>query len=243
MIDTFRCLVLARHRHNDRTDIVNVYSSERGFVSLAVSVSSTKSGRMRRSLLLPLSEIEVTVRGGRGDDLFRPSQMCAISRHPSFYTDPYKIPVVLFLSEFLTRVLHDSPADEGLLRFISRSLAAFDSMDGRAAASFHLVFLSSLTAALGIQPDISLSSCDGAYFDMRSGVYALGVPMHRDVLTGPEMRLPALLSRIRYDSASRWRLTGHQRTSLVEGILRYYSIHYPGVERLKTLEVLKTLFK
>lgn len=243
MNDTIECLVLARHKHNDRTDIVNVYGASRGFFSVAVPVSATAAGRRRRAMLLPLSQIELTVRGKGFGELLRPSQMNVVCRHSTLYSDPYKIPVVFFLSEFLTRVLHDSPADEGVWEYICRSLASFDKMTGRAAASFHLVFLSSLTAVLGIQPDITLSGEKDVYFDMRSGVYARGLPMHGDILTGQEARLPALLARLRYDSASRWRISGTQRTALLEGILRYYAIHYPGVERLKSIDVLKDLFK
>ena len=60
-----------------------------------------------------------------------------------------------------------------------------------------------------------------------------------DVLRGRESRMACLLSRMSYANSGRVRFSREERRAVLEGILRYYSIHLPGIGAMRSPEVLK----
>ena len=97
--------------------------------------------------------------------------------------------VGLFVAEFVGRLVRDSGADARLWDYVADSLRLLDCMpSGRAVANFPIVFLSTLTAFVGITPDVGGFS-EGKAFDMRAGAYSDLEPGHGDVLRGRESRM------------------------------------------------------
>lgn len=244
MTERLHGIVLERIRHNDRFDIVSIYSRERGRVPLVVAGGSSKNARMRRAMLMPLSIVEVTLNFKASTDLQRPSGLTPLSRFLSLYSDPYKQAVVFFIREFLSRLLRDYPADTELWHFIERSMDILNSLPHTRVANFHIVFLSRLTEFLGIRPDLSVYTRRDhpEFFDMRAGDYSDFQPLHRDVLKGAEATIPLMLFRLDYPTGARWPLSRSTRRELLEGLLRYYGLHFAGLDSLRAPDILRSLF-
>ncbi|MBD5217803.1 MAG: DNA repair protein RecO [Bacteroidales bacterium] len=243
MIETLHGLVLERVRHNDKSDIVSLYTRERGRVPFVVQGGQSRGARMRRAMLMPLSVVEVTMRSRPSQELQRFSSLSVARQFPSIYGDPVKSAVAIFLREFLSRLLREYPADDMLWEYIVRSLAVLDASEGHSTANFHIIFLANLTGPLGIRPDIERSRSGlPPYFDLRAAAFCLHAPLHHDVLRGEEARIVHLLSRLDFRNGGRLRLNRMARQRLLEGLLRFYSLHFSGLDSMRSPEILQSLF-
>lgn len=241
MLERIHGIVTGTVRHNDRHDVLTLFTRERGRVAMLVPAGGGRSGRMRRSRLMPLSVIEADINFSPSRNLPRLGAFTALMQWPAIYSDPAKQAIAFFVAELIGRLTREAPPDVHLWDFVAGSLRVLEGME-RGVANFHIIFLASLAPFLGVQPDTSRR--DGAVaFDLRGGCYTSTLPPHGDVLTGADMAWPESLSRLSYVHAAHLRLGGQARRALLDGMLRYYSLHFPGVGQMKSPEVLSALFR
>ena len=108
-------------------------------------------------------------------------------------------------------------------------------------ANFHLMFLYGLGRFLGIEPDVS-GYRQGMVFDMLDGRFRLSAPMHRHYLDPVQSGAVVALSRMNPANMHLFKMSRHERNQLLDGILQYYSLHYTGLQSLRSLDVLRELF-
>ncbi len=245
MKETIKGIVLGTVKHTDRHNITNIFTRERGRMAFLSPAGASKKSRQTSARLQPLSIIEGEANISASREIHNLSSILPLKVWRTLYYDPLKSSVVLFLSEFLTRLLRDSPPEPRLWNFIADSINVLDATEDRiASANFHITFLVSMSFLMGIQPDLS-GYRDGMEFDMRSGTMthpfntmstsSLRVDATRSAF------LPTLI-RINYANARRFRFSGKERSELINSILKYYGIHFPGCDNLKSIDILKEIF-
>ncbi|MDE6380208.1 MAG: DNA repair protein RecO C-terminal domain-containing protein [Muribaculaceae bacterium] len=239
-------IVLATVRHSDRHNVTGIYTRERGRIAFLTPAGSSRQSRQTAACFQPLSIIEAQVSINPTRELHIPSTVARGEIWRTIYYEPMKMTIVMFLSEFLNRLLHDSPAEPTLWDFIMQSIRLLDATDDETSiANFHIAFLIGLMRLTGIYPDLE-GYAEGMEFDMKSGRMALPFSLQggtRGLRIDAERSkaLPTLM-RINYANSRRFRLNGHERSEILDNILRYYGCHFPGSDRLKSLEILKELF-
>ncbi len=238
-------IVLGTVKHSDRHNVTNIYTRERGRMAFLSPAGSSKSSRQTAARLQPLSIIEAEANISPTRDLHILSATIPLKIWKTLYYDPFKSSVVMFLSEFLTKLLREAPSEPRLWDFIANSMSILDATDNRiAAANFHITFLISLSYMMGIQPDVS-EYRDGMEFDMKSGTmaYPFSAISHNGIRLDAIKTsfLPTLL-RINYANARFFRFSGKERSELIDHILKYYGTHFPGSDNLKSLEIMKEIF-
>lgn len=241
MTEKLTGIVLNTVRHSDRASVVNVYTQSMGRLSLLVNVGAGNAARRRAPLFLPLAQIEFECSPGAGKELLKPRGLAFSHTYRTIYFSPAKNAIAFFLAEFLTKLLRQSDTDRALFSYLTHSLVALDMLPDNHVANFHLVFLTGLATFMGIEPNIA-GYTPGSLFDMRAGNYAALLPGHNDILLGDTARIPLILSRLNYANMHHLKLSRSQRTDMLNGQLRYWSIHFPGLSNLKTPEVLSMLF-
>ena len=123
---------------------------------------------------------------------------------------------------------------------IEKSIIYFDdSKEG--FANFHISFLSGLSSYLGLEPGKRLQK-DDSYFDMLNGSFVPVPPVHGNYAGEEITSILADFFMSSYDSASKISLTGKMRNDVLETLLRFYSLHLPGLKKIRSLEVLKEVF-
>ena len=239
-------IVLGTVKHNDRHNISNIYTRERGRIAVLAPAGSSKKSRQTTARLQPLSIIEAQVNLSSTREIHNLSGIQPIRIWKTLYYDPVKSSVTMLLSEFLTRLLRDAPPEPRLWDFISNSIRLLDATDNRnSIANFHITFLISLSSMMGIQPDVS-DYQDGMEFDMKSGVMAY--PFNATTSGGDRIDatrssfIPTLV-RINYTNSGHFRFSGKERSEIVAAILKYYGLHFPGCDNLKSLDIFKEIFE
>ena len=240
MLTKLTGIVLQTIRHNDRNDIVTLFTRQRGRVALLVGAGNGKTARMRRARLSPLALIETEVNFRETRDLQFIGEISSPHLWRNLYFDPVKGAMTVFMAEFLNRLLRASEADEPMWRFLLSALHSLDTLE-RGISNYHIAFLIRLLPFAGISPDLD-SYRPGRVFDMQDGSFADIPPLHRHFIPAAEAAYIPLLMRMNFMNLHRFRFNVGQRRQLLQWLLRYYSLHLPVGEDLKSLEVLRDVF-
>ena len=156
------------------------------------------------------------------------------------YSDIKKSSVAIFLGEVLTSVLREESPHEELFDYIEKSIIYFDRCR-EGYANFHIAFLAGLSSFLGFEPGIRKDAND-SFFDMTNGIFVPVPPVHGNY-ANPE--ISDILARVflaSYDSIRNITLNGTLRNEVLDTLMRYYSLHFSGLKKIKSLEVLKEVF-
>lgn len=242
MTEKINAVVLDITRHNDKLNVVNLYTRQRGRIGFLSPSGSGKSARLRQARLQPLAVIDADINFRPNSELQRLSSFSLREVWTDMYFNPVKRTLVFFLSEFLNNLLRASMPDENLWEYIVGTLSLLDRTD-TLSPDFHIAFLSSLLPFMGIQPDNS-NYKPGMAFDMRDGMFKDNPFNYRrpDLLTGEEADMAATLCRVNFSNVGALNLNARLRLQILRRLLDYYSIHFPGAGNLKSLEILHEVF-
>lgn len=236
-----RAIVLHTLRYNDEQLIVDLLTEAEGFVTMMVRVSRSRRASVRHTLFQPLAVLQLEWEHRPKTTMQRPRSALTALPYTSLPYDADKATIALFLSEFLRYIIRREPEARLLFGYILDSLAWLDACRGD-FANFHLVFLLRLSRFLGIMPNMD-DARDGYCFDLRASVFTPTVPAHPDYLPPLEAQLVPKLMRMRYQTMHVFRFSGRERSQLLEHILRYYRLHLPDFPEVKSLGVLRDVYR
>lgn len=240
MIIKTEAIVLHSLPYGDRRMIVDMFTKENGRQSFIVAVSRGRGAGVGKQLFQPLTILEVTAVTSVGSQLHKIREVHLAVPYLTVQFDPVKLPVCLFLSEFLYQALKNEQDNLPLYLYVKDSLLWFDACD-RAIANFHLVFMLKLAQFVGFEPNTE-NYCDGYVFDLRACAFCRNTPLHSDYLAPGEAALIQIVVRMTYANMHLFRFTRGERNRIVDILVRYYCIHLPDFAPLKSLPVLRELF-
>lgn len=227
-------------KFNDKTLLVHVFTEEFGRVTYAVVPGSSKKTGRKTAFFQPFSVLELEVEHKNNREIHRIKE-CKISLPLiTVQFDPVKIPVSLFLSDFVYRTLRDTTPNKPLFQFVLNSIRVLD-LSVKSVANFHLVFLLNLTRFLGFYPNADNALPD-TYFDMMNGVFVAHRPLHGHYLLPSDTRFFRLLLRMTYENMHTFSLSRKDRVAIIERMIEYYRLHLTDFSSTKSLQVLQSLF-
>lgn len=234
-------IALRTIRHSDRNSILTAYTLEAGRMAFALPAGAGREAARRRALLMPLSIVECVadIKPGREVHIMHEPRIAVPLL--SVRAHPVKSALAMFTAELLGAVLRDGPPDSILYNYITGAIAILETLPPHGLANFHIWFLYSLGRSLGIEPDTSAYR-PGLFFDMIDGCFRLSPPLHRHYLSPSESNMVAILGRMTPANMHLFRMSRSERNDLLDGILKYYSLHHVGLNNLKGLDVLRELF-
>jgi DNA repair protein RecO (recombination protein O) len=156
------------------------------------------------------------------------------------YANIKKSSVAIFLGEVLTSVLKEESPHEEMFDFIEESIVYFDQCS-EGYANFHIAFLAGLSSFLGFEPG-QRADREEKFFDMVNGVFVPIPPVHGNYANEEITDILADFFVASYDSIKTISLTGKTRNDVLETLVKFYSLHLPGLKKIKSLEVLKEVF-
>lgn len=245
MIERIEGIVTDIVRHNDKHNVVTLFTRRRGRMAFLVPVGSSKTGRMRNAAIQLMAVLTADVNIREGKELYSLRQVQPLRLWHGIYTHPVKSALLFFLTEFCNRLLRQYPADEKLWSYLISALELLDGLEGRSLANFHLAFLIRLLPLVGIEPPAVRWEAKER-FDMLSGeMVGADHPdflRRRVFLSEQESRMIPLLMRMNFRNMTLFHLTTTDRNHILDRLLAYYSIHLPMPTDYRTLPVLRELF-
>ena len=156
------------------------------------------------------------------------------------YSNIKKSCVAIFLGEVLTSVLKEESPHQEMFDYIEDSIIYFENCK-ESYANFHIAFLAGLSSFLGFEPGPRFEK-DDSFFDMVNGIFVPVPPVHGNYANEEISNILAEFFAASYDSINKISLTGNIRNDVLETLVRYYSLHLPGLKKIKSLDILKEVF-
>lgn len=233
-------IVLHSLNYNDKYRIVHIYTEVFGRVPYLVSKSKGKKTTASTVLFHPFAVLELEVDHQHLREIQRIREARPLIVLTAVPFDPVKMPVVMFLAEFMFKVVKDVQPNGLLFDFVSHSIAVFDLLES-GIANFHLVFMIKLSRFLGFYPNDE-GYRPGMFFDMQHGAFVSCKPGHPFFLSPGDSEIFLLLLRMNYENMHVYAFSRHDRINIIQRILDYYKVHFSTMTELKSLEVLQALF-
>ena len=240
MVEVFEGIVLRTLRYSDSLMLADVYTLQKGRMSLLVPVTHSKRGRVRNVLFQPLAMLSLTVSYKQSRQLQRVTAVQPYRMYSSIPFNVVKSAIALYLSEVLVYALREEERNDALFMFLNRSFLLFDEL-GKGYADFHIVFLSQLLHHLGIYPNID-DYAEGCYFDLVQGCTLKAAPLHANFLKPQDAGYFVSLMRVEYETMHLLSLNRELRGCYLAILNLYYRLHVPDFPQIKSMEILKELF-
>jgi len=240
MLEKTRGIILHQIKYTDSGIVAQMYTRKFGRQSFLVKGMRNKKAGKHNILFQPMFILDLEM-------YYKASREMQVLKEFSVIFTPYEIHsnirkscVAIFLGEVLTSVLKEESPNEDMFDFIEESIVYFDGATDN-YANFHVAFLAGLSSFLGFEPSPRHNE-DDVFFDMNNGLFVPIPPVHGNYATPEVSDILALFFSASYDSTRDIPLTGIIRNEVLETLVRYYSLHLPGLKKINSLAVLKEVF-
>lgn len=240
MLKRTKAILLHHVRYSDNSLIAQFYSQEYGRISVMAKGISSRRGSTKFNYFQPLNILNLELYHRENRDLHNLKEMSLAYVPGKIHGDITRTSVAMFISEILYNVIREEDANRLLFDFIESSVITLDRMEA-GLSNFHLWFLVAFTDYAGIGP--SHTETGDCWFDMLTGQFTTHQPLHPDHLDPAGARTLNLLLQMPAAEIESLRLTGDERSELLARLLRYYSLHLPGIRAIRSLQVLKDIFR
>jgi len=240
MIVKSKAILLHSMRYTDNSSIIHFYTREYGKVSMIVKGISSKKKTTRNIYFQPLYIFDLEFYRRETREMQTLKDLTLIYTPSEIPVNIFKSTVSLFLSEVLYSVIREEEVNHSLFDFLETVIVTLDST-GESIANFHLWFLVRFAAFAGIGPSPSVSQTE--WFDLLNGVFVPQKPLHNFSIE------PALAIKFNsflvtdFDGLNKIILSTEERRSLLDLLVQYYSLHFPGMRKIRSLEILNEVFR
>jgi DNA repair protein RecO (recombination protein O) len=244
MLITTQAIVLHTIKYGDQKLITDLYTRRQGRLSFAVNIPKTTQGKLKKQYFQPLTMLTIEADLRQQAPLQKLRDVALLAPFSSLLTNPSKLSISIFISEFLYHALRSEQQDEPMFDYIAASLQWLDGCT-TSYANFHLVFLMHLSRFLGFYPNLDQPIGEHAtplYFDLRAASFCQHPPVHRDFLPPEEAGMLRLMMRMDYPTMHLFQLNRQQRNRCIEVALQFYRLHLPDFPDLRSLDVLRELW-
>ena len=240
MLTRTKAILLHHVRYSDSSLIAQFYTQEYGRISVMAKGISSRRGGAKFNYFRPLNIFNLELYHRENRELHNLKEMSLAFIPRNIHGDIIRTSVAMFISEILYNVIREEDANRLLFDFIESSVITLDEIDA-GISNFHLWFLVAFTDYAGIGP--SHTDMTGYWFDMLTGQFTTQQPLHPDFLDPAGAKTLNLLLQIPAAEIASLRLSGDERSELLARLLKYYSLHLPGIREIRSLQVLKDIFR
>ncbi len=240
MIEKTRGIVIHTVKHSDSGIIAHIFTEELGLLPVMVRGVHSKKGQAKNVYFQPLSLVGMELYYKEARDIQELKEMSMDYTYRNIPFDINRSTMAIFISEVLFRTLPEREPDRDLFLYINESLKYLD-VSSDNISNFHISFLVGYSKYLGITPATEYPA-NRNYFDMRNGIFSASTPVHNDFFSSEDSELLYLFLVSTIDESRKILLSGSIRRSFLGRLLDFYSIHLPGMKKIKSLDVLSELF-
>ena len=214
--ETIELIVLSTTKVGENALVVHTLSREWGRRGFLVR-SGAKAGMSR---FLPLNILEAEVVENPKSELWSLRNIAPKEALSGIRNNIYNNTMTLFLSEVLLRTLKDGTNEDGLFDWCVGSILTLDALESD-FSNFHIRFLLEFAGALGFRPTL------------------------QDIAPFAGENLPRLKPFLEksFEESLLLPLTGENRNALCEVLLQYLSYHTDTNIQIKSLQVLRELYR
>jgi DNA repair protein RecO (recombination protein O) len=241
MIEKTNGIILNQLKFTDSGIITHMYTKKFGRQSFLIKGMRNKKAGKHNIHFQALFILDLVMYYKESRGLQRLKEFSVLYAPGDIHFNLKKSCIAIFLGEVLCSVLKEESPQEELYHYIENSIIYFDKCK-TGFANFHIAFLTGLCSFLGFEPGKRINKNE-VFFDMVNGTFVPIPPVHGNYAGEEVSNILAGFFTTSYDRMDSILLSGVKRIEVLETILKYYSIHLPGLKKINSLEVLKEIFK
>lgn len=216
MTHSVRLIVLSHTKFGESSVVLHTLSEQFGRRSFLVRVGN----KTPMAAFLPMSLIEADITENPKSTLWTARNFTTVHPLVGIRGSVYKNTITLFMSEVLYRLIHEDAMETGLAEWCEKTVLTLDGL-GTDWSNYPIRFLLELSVALGFSP----SSPDLAPF---AGEYYSVLSTFLSSSFADSMLIP---------------LSGADRNAISDILLRYLEYHTETTLNIRSLPVLRELYK
>jgi len=241
MLVTTEGIVLHFIKYGESSVIVTIYTRDFGRQSYLVNAARSKKSQNKASLLQPLFLVDLVAYQKQTRELHRIKELRSHHVYQNLPFEITKSSIAIFLAEVLYKSINEQESYPEMYDFIKNSLLYFDLME-TGSANFHLWFLFRLTEYLGFLPDTSRVGFEG-WLDIKKGAVVHFQPSHPFYANKEATEYLMKLSYLKIHEIGEFEIPRRMRDSLISVLIDYYQLHFDNLGEIKSLNVLREVFK
>jgi DNA repair protein RecO (recombination protein O) len=222
MIQKTRGIVFRFTKYGETSIIVSIFTEVFGLQSYIVNGVRSKTAKNKIALYQPLTLLELVVYHRPNANLERIKEIQCFHPYQSLTSDIKKSTIAIFINELLNKTVKEESHVQDLFEFLTESLIAIDSLTENVEDA-HLIFMIKLSRYLGFGPQFANEIIGGNIMD-----------------EGAELGLAKLITA---DYGAQILLSNVQRKNILELMIRFYADHIENFGEMKSLHVLRELFR
>lgn len=241
MLEKTRGIFLHAVKYSETSLITSIYTEAYGRQSFLIKGGRNKNSAVKATIFQPLYVLDLEVYFRPGKDIQWIKSARIASPYQTIPFDVRKSSQVIFLAEILNKCVREEEPNQELFDFIFHALTFLDLTDS-GISNFHIWFLFRLTRFLGIFPRGDNSTL-GNFFDLQKAQFVFHEPTHGQFA---DKRVTALFSKlfdVELSSFGELNYTHSDRNVLLEMLLNFYRIHFDHLAEIKSVTVLKEVFR
>jgi DNA repair protein RecO (recombination protein O) len=241
MLHKTKAIILHHIKHTDNSLLLHAYTQELGRTTYVVNGIKSKRCVLKPAFLSPLSILDLDVEHNPKKEIHRIKESKPAYSFQNIPFDPIKNSIAFLLAEVLMCCLKESDKNNSLFDFLVDSILFLDA-EKQGTANFHLLFLVKLSLFLGFYPNDEKAERE-FYFDLINGCFVSDKPLHTQFLPLSESEKFYELLQKDFSDMHSLRYSREQRNNMLDNLIKYYELHLTGFSRMKSIDVLKTLFR
>ncbi len=241
MIIKTKGIVLHHIKYRESGIIAHVFLRDIGRQSLLIQGIRGKNSRGKLTLFQPLYILDLEIYYKPQKTLHRIKEVKNFMPYLSIPHNIIKTSISLFLSEILYHCLKSEEKEPDLFDFLINSFQILDHSNS-GIPNFHLVFLLKLSRFLGFYPN--LSGLDNPFcFDLKNGIFRISPPNHPFYLSQTHTKILKTLLELNYEQLKDFFISNKVRGEMLANIIDYYKFQEQTVSEIKSIEILREVFR
>jgi DNA repair protein RecO (recombination protein O) len=240
MLEKTRGIVLHHIKYGDSSLICHFYTLDSGRRSFIMKGVRSKKSKFKPNLFSVLNILNLEYYNKEGKELL---VLKEVNRAKVFHSIPFdlkKSAQAMLMAEVLDKCLVEQAPDTATFEYLKHSIEYFDLMKSN-YFNFHLSFLMKLTRYLGILPSLPKENRILSLY-MLEGQFSNIIPDHFQYVGATQAELLYQLFTHDFDTTSRLSLNRKERNSLLDDILKFYTLNGYKMDKLNSMLVLKDIF-
>ena len=219
-------IVLNHTKFGENSIVLHTLSAEYGRHGFLVKVTP----KTAMALFLPLNILQAEVTENPKSDLWYARNFVSVTPLNGIRSNIHKNTMTLFMSEVLYRVVKDQTNEDGLAEWLKGQILTLDALQSD-FANFHLLFLLRLCSVLGFDPDTA-----------GLAPFVTSSDCHPERSEGSNFKALDSFIKLPFAEALLYPLSGVDRNTIAESILRYIEFHTESAVNVRSLAVLREIY-
>jgi DNA repair protein RecO (recombination protein O) len=239
MLYSTRGIVIKTTKFSETSLIARIFTEQFGMQSYMIKGIRRASSNLKPAFFQPLSLLDLVVYHKQRSTLNSIKEAGYFHSYQTVSFDIRKSSIALFIQELTYKTIREEEPNPGLFDYLIRACTELDSIPAP-GSSFPVLFALHLTKHLGFVPHKNYSDTR-KFFNLKEGLFQETFSEEGYSLDEKLSVVWASLLETRSLFQEEVKIPAGLRNSLLEKVLVYYQLHFPGFEGIKSHQILHTV--